>query len=76
MRIDEPQEGIIISARRPPCSHQQMPIGSYSAGTIGWCPGCGHYVVWRQWGRGWEWKRLTLLDLDLWFRVFKARGKI
>jgi hypothetical protein len=53
-----------------------MPIGSYSEGTIGWCPGCGHYVVWRQWGRGWEWKRLTLLDLDLWVRVFKARGKI
>lgn len=74
MKLDEPQEGIIISERRPPCSHQQMPIG-FSAGTIGWCPGCGHYVVLRNW-RQWEWKRLTLLDLDLWFRVFKARGKI
>jgi hypothetical protein len=53
-----------------------MPIGSYSEGTIGWCPACGHYVVLRKWRASWEWKRLTLLDLDLWFRVFKARGKI
>lgn len=70
MKLDEPGEGIIISERRW-CSHQRMPINYYE-GTIGWCPGCGHYVVWRQQ----EWRRLTLLDLDLWFRVLKARGKI